>query len=118
MIDATLQAALAPSGLPVYPNVYTGKELEYLVTNYTTLPQMHAGDRPGAARYLVQVHYYLPHKKTPNAVITALCQALWAAGFTAPSVVPASDSEGQHYVLECEGVDGGVAYGQDLAGGN
>lgn len=117
MIDARLQAALKPSGLPVFPNVYTGKELEYIVTNYTTLPVLHGGDRPGAARYLVQVHYYLPHKKNPNPMLETLCQALFKAGFTAPGIVPAHDADrtiaanGQHYVLECEGWDGGFDYG-------
>ena len=104
MIDERLRAALLPSGLPVFPNLYTGDALEYLVTNYTMLPALQAGDRPGAARYLVQVHYYLPHKKNPNAVIEALCKALHAAGFTAPSVQNAADGSGQHYVLECEKV--------------
>lgn len=111
MIDARLQTALKPSGLPVFPNIYTGRELEYIVTNYTTLPALHGGDRPGAARYLVQVHYYLPHKQNPNPVLETLCQALFAAGFTAPSIVPASDANGQHYALECEGWDGGFDYG-------
>ena len=114
MIDIRLRAAVdgaMPVGFPIYPNLYTGKELEYIVTNYTTLPVLHAGDRPGAARYLIQVHYYLPHKKNPNETIDALCKALHAAGFTAPTITNASDGSGQHYVLECEGIDGGVDYG-------
>lgn len=114
MIDIRLRAAVdgaMPVGFPIYPNLYTGDELEYIVTNYTMLPVLHAGDRPGAARYLIQVHYYLPHKKNPNAVIEALCKALHQAGFTAPSVQNAADGSGQHYVLECEGIDGGVQYG-------
>lgn len=114
MIDERLYGAVSgavPAGFPVFPNVYTGEDLEYVVTNYSALPALHAGDRPGAARYLVQVHYYLPHKKNPNPVIEALCLALHAAGFTGPAVQNASDSSGQHYVLECEGWDGGVNYG-------
>ena len=111
MIDARLQTALRPCGLPVYPNVYTGKELEYLVTNYTVITAAHGGDHPHAARYLVQVHYYLPHKKNPNPMLETLCTALSAQGFTAPDIVPASDANGQHYALECEAVDGGFDYG-------
>lgn len=112
MIDERLRSALLPCGLPVYPNLYTGEDLEYVVTNYTMLPALHAGDRPGAARYLVQVHYYLPHKQNPNPMIETLCKALFAADFTAPGVQPATDANGQHYVLECEGVDGGINYGE------
>lgn len=119
MIDERLQTALRPSGLPVFPNIYTGRELEYIVTNYTTLPALHAGDRPGAARYLVQVHYYLPHKKNPNPMLETLCKALFEVGFTAPEITPTSDgnysdridANGQHYVLECEAWDGGFDYG-------
>ena len=111
MIDARLQTALRGAGLPVFPNLYTGPELEYIVTNYTTLPVLHACDRANAARYLVQVHYYLPHKKNPNAVLEALALGLQTAGFTCPVIQPASDANGQHYVLECEGWDGGFPYG-------
>lgn len=112
MIDERLQNALRPAGLPVFPNIYTGRELEYIVTNYTTLPVLHAGNRPHAARYLVQVHYYLPHKQNPNPMLATLCTALQAAGFTAPAIQPASDANGQHYALECEAIDGGFDYGQ------
>lgn len=114
MIDTRLRAALTgamPEGFPIFPNLYTGDAEEYIVTNYTVLPVLHAGDRPDAARYLVQVHYMLPHKKDPAPALDALCRALHAAGFTAPSIVPNHDDKGQHYVLECEGVDGGVDYG-------
>lgn len=111
MIDERLRAALLPCGLPVYPNIYTGEQLEYLVTNYTMLPALQAGDRPNAARYLVQVHYYLPHKDSPTQMLDTLCKALFSADFTAPSIVPNHDDKGQHYVLECEGLDGGVDYG-------
>lgn len=113
MIDARLQAALRPSALPVFPNLYTGPELEYIVTNYSALQVLHAGDKPNAARYLTQVHYYLPHKKNPNPMLETLCKTLFDAGFTAPSITSASDANGQHYVLECETWDGGFGYGDD-----
>ena len=60
-----------PEGFPIFPNLYTGDAEEYLVTNYTVLPVLHAGDRPGAARYLIQVHYLLPHKKDPAPALDA-----------------------------------------------
>ena len=111
MIDSRLQSALRPLGLPVFPNLYTGDDLEYIVTNSAVIPALPAGDRPHAARYLVQVHYYLPHKQNPNEMLEQLCAALFAARFTAPSIQNAADANGQHYVLECEGWDGGVDYG-------
>lgn len=106
-----LQTALSPSGLPVFPNVYTGDEDEYLVTNYTTIPEVHAEGVADAARYLIQVHYYLPPKQNPNAVLEALSLALAAADCTCPEIVPAEEKNKQHYVLECEYCDGGYAYG-------
>ena len=55
-VDAALQTALRPLGLPVFPNKYTGSATSYLVTNWTMLGTAHGGDFAGAARYLVQVH--------------------------------------------------------------
>lgn len=111
-IAEILQSAL-DSVLPqsVYPNLYTGPNTEYVVWNYNTLPSVWADGAPHAARYLVQVHYYLPHKKKPTAIIQAISAALFSAGFTWPDVTDAADAEGQHYVLECEYVDGGGFYG-------
>ena len=64
-----------------------------------------------AARYLVQAHYYCPHRKNPQATILAAERALVDAGFTWPSLTDASDEDGQHWVLECEYTDGGGMYG-------
>lgn len=110
-VDSSIQAALTPLGLPVSPNIYTGTELEYIVTNYSTIPEVYAERAPRAARYLVQVHYYLPHRQNPNLTIRQISRALWEHGSTWPGVTNASDSDGQHYVLECEFADGGGFYG-------
>ena len=109
-VDTALQTALTPMGLPVAPNLYKGNATEYLVTNYSTIPEVYAERAPRAARYLTQIHYYLPHRKNPNLTIRQISRALWSTGFTWPGVTNASDSEGQHYVLECEWVDGGGYY--------
>ena len=109
--DSALQTALKPLGLPVYPNKYTGPELEYIVTNYTMLGAAHGGDYATAARYLVQVHYYLPDKKNPNPMLEQICLALAAADFTSPDITPAHSEHGQHYAIECDYCDGGVNYG-------
>ena len=100
-----------PTGIPVSPNIYTGDELEYIVTNYSTIPEVYADRAPHAARYVVQVHYLLPHGQNPNTMLQGLSRALWEQGFTWPGIVNAGDSDGQHYVLECEYADGGGYYG-------
>lgn len=107
-IDEVLAATLAPLVPGIAPNEYTGQELEYAVWNYNILPSVFADSKPEAARYLLQVHWFLPHSVNPAAKRTQICQALRAAGFTYPGVVNASDKDGQHYVFECEYVDGGV----------
>lgn len=118
-IDAVLQAALRPLGLPVFPNKYTGQALQYLVTNWTMIPALNAGDLAHAARYLVQVHYYLPDKQNPHETLEAICRALVAADFTCPEVIDVDDAapslnnaHGSHWLIECEFVDGGYHYGK------
>ena len=95
----------------VFPDVYTGALLKYIVWNYSVIPAVYAESVPHAARYTVQVHYYLPHKENPQAAILTLSRALSDRGFTWPTVTDATDSDGQHWVLECEYADGGGYYG-------
>lgn len=109
-VDQALQASLTSFGIPVSPNIYTGEEIEYIVTNYSTIPEVYADRAPHAARYLVQVHYLLPHGQNPNLMLQGISRALWEGGFTWPGIVNAGDADGQHYVLECEYVDGGGYY--------
>lgn len=107
----TLQAALStvyPGA--VFPNVYSGPLLEYVVWNYNEIPRVFADSAPHASVYLVQVHLYCPHKENPTEAIQALRRALWDAHFTWPSLTDASDSDGQHWVLECQYTDGGGFY--------
>ena len=109
--DSALQTALKPLGLPVYPNKYSGPALEYIVTNYTMLGAAHGCDFAQAARYLVQVHYYLPDKKNPGPMLSQICLALAEADFSSPDITPAHSEHGQHYAIECDYCDGGVDYG-------
>ena len=111
-VDNALMDALTPVLSAVYPNVYTGTATEYIVTNYTTIPSVYAERLPAAARYLVQVHYYLPTGVNPNAKKLAIQSALSNAGFTYPSITPAHEKEGQHWVFECEYVNAGGVYGE------
>lgn len=110
-MPAALQAALSTVYLgTVFPNVYSGPLLEYVVWNYDELPRVFADSAPHASVYLVQVHLYCPHKENPTEAIQALRRALWDAHFTWPSLTDASDSDGQHWVLECQYTDGGGFY--------
>lgn len=108
-----LQAALS-SVLPgsVFPHVFTGEGTKYFVWNYSVINTLWAESRPNAARYLVQAHYYCPHRENPRETLLAAERALVDAGFTWPELTDASDEEGQHWVLECEYADGGPYYGQ------
>ena len=112
-VDDALMDALSPL-FPgrVYPNTYTGDALEYVTTNFTALPQVYGEKGPAAARYLVNVHWYLPAKQNPNAQKVTISAALFAEGFTWPSIENAGDKEGQHWVFECEYANGGGVYGQ------
>lgn len=110
-VDEALKAALDPLEIPFAPNLYTGDETEYITTNFQTIPEVYAERAPRAARYLVQVHYYLSHGRNPNATVRTISRALWNQGFTWPGVENASDDDGLHFVLECEYVNGGGFYG-------
>ena len=96
--------------LPIFPNVYTGDALSYLVYTYYVIPEVYAESVSHASRYSIQLHYYLPHKSNPNTVKLAIIQACITYGFTYPSMTNASDQEGQHYVFEFEYMNGGGFY--------
>lgn len=113
-LDARIRTALTPIVPIVKPNVHTGSETEYIVFNYSELPTLHADNRPHAIRYLVQLHWFAPWRAENGSAINPgtkkkqIKQALLNADFTYPSVVNASDGEGQHFVFEMEYCDGDV----------
>lgn len=86
----------------------------YCTFNYTEIPDSFGDDAPEDIRYLIQLHFHAPldaasgASNNTMAVRKALRQAVFAAGFTYPTVQNASDDSGQHYVLEFEGLDGEV----------
>ena len=107
-IDETLKSTLSQFVPELAPNQYTGDAVEYIVWNYNLVPVIFADSTPDAARYFVQVHMYLPSGVNPIQKRIDICRAMHTAGFTYPSVTNASDKSGQHYVFECEILDGGV----------
>lgn len=96
--------------LPTADGVYKGSATEYIVFNYTAIPADFGDDDAAHYRYLVQVHLYVPLEKNTREYRREISRRLVEAGFTRPTVTPASDAHGQHYAFECElagGVDDG-----------
>lgn len=87
---------------PAAANTYKGDDAEYITFNYTEIPDDFGDDDAGHYRALVQVHYFAPHEKNTRATRREITRRIVAAGFTRPSITPASDANGQHYVFECE----------------
>ena len=109
LLKATLEPLLQGRVAPIE---YTGKSEEYIVWNHSMIPEVFAEGVAHAARYLVQVHYFLPNGKNPDPMKVQICQALQAADFTTPAIQDANEAAGQHYVFECECCNGGPTYGQ------
>lgn len=107
-VDELLQTAVSSIVPECEPNRYTGAATTYATWNYTTLPVVFADSTPDAARYLIQVHLYMPYNINPNSIKLNLARTLHSYGMTYPSITPAHDADGQHFVLECEHADGGV----------
>lgn len=109
--DEAINAAFGDI-LPLFPNVYTGEELAYLVYNYYVIPEVYANSVSHASRYSIQLHLYLPQKTNPNTLKLSIINACIDNGFTYPSMTNASDRDGQHYVFEFEYCNGGGIYAQ------
>lgn len=93
-------SGLVPS--PPHADTYKGPDTLYLVFNITEIPADFGDDDAGHYRALVQVHLYAPHEKNTVKLRREIKAAIVAAGFARPSVTPASDERGQHYVFEFE----------------
>lgn len=93
-------SGLMPS--PASADTYKGHDTEYIVLNYTLIPADFGDDDAGHYRALVQVHLYAPHEENTVKLRKEITSRIVAAGFTRPTVTPASDANGQHYVFECE----------------
>lgn len=99
---------------PIEAETYTGDAEIYYVFNYSTLGAAYANDMPTCERYLVQVHLFAPIGTNSLRLRRLTKSRLAAAGFTWPEEISAGSStsrtdaqaEGQHYVFECETVEG------------
>lgn len=106
-VESTIKGALESLG-KVYPNNYDGADEVYFVFNHNTMPDDFGDNKPNHERALVQVHLFCPHKFNSIKLRKDTKKALVNAGLTYPYMTNASDSEGQHWVMECE-----IANGED-----
>lgn len=103
MINSTLINTLKSIVPNVYPDVYTGKETEYIVFIYDIRPDNYGDDIPFHLTYDVRVHYLAPLKKDVTQKRIAIIQAISNIDFaTYPSEVNATDEDGQHFVYDFE----------------
>jgi len=106
-MNAIIMAALESFGDPVVFGEYAPGNADaerYYTFGYSTIPADHSDDSPGHERYLVQICLNCPRSFNSLQRVAETKKALFSAGFTWPSVVNASDEEGQRIVFECEGV--------------
>lgn len=83
-INSIVKTALAPLGLPVYANVYTGTADSYITFNYADeRPELRADDEDVLDETTIQVHYFT--RGNPQAAKKAIRRLLRAAGFTIQS---------------------------------
>lgn len=116
-VNSRIIEAVRPVLSVCVPEPYTptgeDAEREYCTFQYSEVPDSFGDDGPEVVRCLIQLHYYAPLQLTSGSNNTlakrkALRMSLFRAGFTYPSVVDASDLDGQHFVFEFEDLDGRV----------
>lgn len=107
-INEVLRNAILPLVPVCEPVEYDGEEAQYCTFLYDDEPSIFADGKPDAMVHLVILNWYLPVGANPIKKKRQICRALFAAGFTYPRITNASDSGGQHFVFECEYVDGDV----------
>lgn len=113
IIQAVTSVVLVCVPEPYEPNSGEAAS-EYCTFAYSETPDSFGDDGPEVIRYLIRVIYHAPLRgssgETNNtmAIRKALRQAIFAAGFTYPSVDNLTDEVGQRFVYEFEGFDGEV----------
>ena len=105
-INSVIIAALSPVTPEIEPDVYTGTATTYITFNYFTTGDDFADDATWHERFFVQVHFVCPLNYDSVSRRAEIKQKLFAAGFTWPSVTDATDSDGQHWIFECEYAEG------------
>ncbi len=109
-VEARVKAALNAFGDPVEKSLLDAAAKDHPPRYYTfacsSFGDDYGDDEPGHERWLVSVHLFAPPGENVIRRARKTKRALFAAGFTWPEMVDASDQDGQHYVFECEAMDG------------
>lgn len=116
-IDAVIRNAITPivsTCIPYMLDDADNHATEYCTFNYSEFGGLFAGSTADVITYVAQLHYFCPKKTDPNAKKRQIRNALITAGFTVPSVLNASDSEGQHYIFDFRYVDDGGLHGNGI----
>lgn len=107
-IDELIVSAVTPIVSVCVPVVYDGEADIYCTFNYNEIPVSHGDNAPEAVRYLVQVHLFTPIGTNAATLRRRIKNALLGIGCTYPTATNMSDADGQHWILECDYVDGDV----------
>ena len=111
-VNKRIIGALSGFGNPVVPNVYDGKGDTYYTFNFSTFPINFGDNVPLHERFLVQVHFVCPPEFNYVSRCAKTRRLLHEAGFSWPTMINAtteyrnSGADYQHFVFECELVDG------------
>lgn len=103
-INEKIVSALAPVGLAVAETLYEGDDNEFITFNITDdVGEDFGDDDPGCNDIYIHVHYVCPWETDYSGRKKQIRKALYAGGFTWPSVVDASDPSTRlrHIVFEC-----------------
>lgn len=113
-LNEKLVAAVEPIVSTVRPDMYVpavGENIdEWCTYDRDEYPRLMASGAPRRMLSLYQLHYFCDNGVNPQDKLDALRLAVFRAGFTFPTLTNASDSDGQHWVLEFEGSEA-ISYG-------
>lgn len=107
-VNERLRTALLPIVPIVEPDEYKGDEPEYIVFTMSDIPVYFGDDKPQFIRHIISVNWYLPPGIDYVATKRRIANALDAAGFSHPTIVPIGDEQGPAFCFETEDVDGEV----------
>lgn len=106
-MNQKIYKAMGCFGIPVTPDFFGGGEEEYITFNYADdRATAFADDEPLLVEADMQIHYFLPAKKSYLEAKKQMRRALFEAGFTYPEVTEFVEPDGRgggtrHIVFEC-----------------
>lgn len=110
-VASDIIAAVAFTGYPVQQGSYDGVATTYFTLRMDSIPTNYADDRPQHDRWLIQLHFFAPFSLNTTTLRRTIREALFAAGYSYPALVDASEnaraSDGteQHIVFEFEALE-------------